>query len=274
MNCKETVALFDSYVNKTINSAEKQALEEHLKTCETCRKQLELYSFYFSDVKIEDDFLVPSQLNAKIKYTIQQAREQKETKKIPFWQNKRIFSAATACAFLLMAGIFGISNYQALQDAAKSPVIETNDPVIQGEIANLNTALEQSETPAMAKESRQVTPVYNNHEETLPETANEAPTPEVSEDVAAYSGEANTNFTADAVAEPFTMTRTVAAPEDISLSVDWKDTILTQFPHEVITEDIFLVTVTKAELEAITGQIVETDETKTQLFIRFTASEQ
>ena len=269
MNCKETVALFDSYVNKTINPAEKQALEEHLKTCETCRKQLELYSLYFSDVKIEDDFLVPSQLNAKIKYTIQQAREKKEAKKIPFWQNKRILSAATACAFLLMAGLWGASNYSGLKKAANTTAIKTNEPVIQGEIANLNTASEQSETPAMAKESRQVTPVYNHHEETLPEAANEAPIPEVSEDVAAYSGEADTNFTTDAVAEPFTMTRTVAAPEDISLSVDWKDTILTQFPHEVITEDIFLVTVTKAELETITGQILETDETKTQLFIRF-----
>ena len=97
--------------------------------------------------------------------------------------------------------------------------------------------------------------------------------PDASEDVAAYSNEADTNVIKDAVMEKGKMTRSLTT-EDISLSADWKDTILANYPHEVITEDIFLVTISKTELENILGNSIETDETKTQLFIRFTTTKQ
>lgn len=291
MKCNQITELFDSYLKKTATSQEVQALETHIKTCESCRKQLELYRLYFADVKIEDDFPVPSQLNAKIKYAIQQARETKETKKIPFWQNKRILSAATACAFLFVASVLGVANYDKLQNAAKTPVtVETPVPAVIEKTVNITSDIpkqtpEAVPTPATVKESRQIPQASVTDEPVTPQMAEAYVLPDTSGEIQAYSGGSAVNTAADAATEitekeeiteitgevePFIMQRNIKVAEDITLSSDWKDKILEAFPHEVISEEVFLVTITKAELETLLEFPLDADETKTQLTIRFT----
>ncbi len=283
MKCKQTAEFFDSYINGTINAADKQSLENHLEACESCRKQLELYRFYFSDVKIENDFPVPSQLNAKIKYTIEQARAAKATKKIPFWQSKRILSVATACAFLFVAGIWGGANYTKLQDAASTPVIETTNPITQGEPASVEEAdriLSDSSVsaPVLAKQAGEAAQIPVQTEKTMPMLAAANPIPDVSNNQATYSAETNANLATDTVAgteiETFHLTRNLQEPEDLAISLEWKEKILTHFPHEVISEDTFLITATKAELESFLECSLDADETKTQLTVQFVSAEE
>lgn len=289
MKCNHAIELFDSYVKGTATENNKKALESHLKTCEACQKQLELYRVFISDAtKIEDDFPVPSQLNAKIKYTIQQARETRETKKIPFWMNKQFLSTATACAFLLVAGIWGASNYTKLQNAAGISNIETASSVTTNQVTETDPQKKQTApevptpSPAVMAKAKQVAENPDNSatnevimQDTVPvpQLAEEPPVLEVSEDISAYSGGADANSAKDAKSEPALMQRMMVPTEDVTISFEWKDEILATFPHEILSEDTFLVTATKADLEALMGCSVDADETKTQLTIRFLALE-
>lgn len=267
MKCKQTVALFDAYINGTISPAEKQALKSHLETCESCKKQLELYHFYFSDVKIEEDFPVPAQLNAKIKYTLQQARDAKEPKKLPFWQNKRILSAATACAFLFVAGILGASNYDKLQNASGTPVLTEPPVAVSNEIAKMIPEETPSPTsaPTVAKVTQQ-TPQVAVISESVPPQDEIAMLSDAPEDIPAYSEEEQNNAVSENVqdtsATGFSLQRTVIPAEDVTLSIDWKESILLTYPHEILSDDLFLVAVTPAELEIMLGYPLDTEETK------------
>ncbi len=300
MNCKHAAELFDSYIKKTASKEDAAALEAHIANCDSCRKQLELYRFYFTDTNIENDFLVPSQLNAKIKYTIQQAKENaKNTKKIPFWQNKRILSAATACAFLFVAGILGVSNYEKLQNAAKTPVSVETPVVLTEEKSRTSVPVAQEQmpepvptpqtvsvpesvsAPVAAKVSKNATRVPEKNEKAAPEAAELSVLADTSDEIQAYGSGGSTNASAedtltyqsDSETQSVKMQRNLVIAEDITLSFDQKDAVLTAYPHEVIADDLFLVTVTKAELETLLGSSVEADETKTQLVIRFIATE-
>lgn len=285
MNCNHAIELLDSYVKGTATENNKKALESHLKTCKTCQKQLELYRVFISDAtKIEDDFPVPSQLNAKIKYTIQQARETRESKKIPFWMNKQLLSTATACAFLLVAGIWGASNYTKLQNAAGISKIETASSITTNQVTETAPKKEQAITqaptpsPAVMAKAKQVAEIPDNSatneaitQDTVPvpQLAEEPPVLEASDDISAYSGGADANATDAAKSETALMQRRMVPTEDATISSEWKEVVLATFPHEILSEDTFLVTATKADLEALMGCSVDADETKTQLTIRF-----
>jgi anti-sigma factor RsiW len=41
MNCKMFVSLIDDFVDSTLPSTDRQRMEEHLRTCSNCRKELE-----------------------------------------------------------------------------------------------------------------------------------------------------------------------------------------------------------------------------------------
>ncbi len=275
MKCKQIVALFDSYINGTADSTVRKTVEDHLKTCEACKKQLALYRFYFQDVKIENDFPAPSDLNAKIKYTIHQAKQQK---KVPFWQSKRILSVATACTFLLVAGLWGASNYRKLQDAAKPAIAEAPASVTQ-EINELPLA-----TPEVVQNVRQMPEPTVIAQTNVPETAATEPLSDLSTQIPAYTGNKEANIGGgggvnqdfgDAIAtneEVYTLKRNIAAAEDIVILAEWKDQILSQFPGEELAENTYLVTVTKTELEELMGCSVDADENKTQLVLRFLES--
>ncbi len=282
MKCKHAFSLFDSYIKQTASKEDVALLEEHIATCDSCKKQLELYRLYLSDVRIEDDFLVPSQLNAKLKYTIHQAKQAKTTK-IPFWQNKRILSAATACAFLFVASILGVSNYEKLQNAAKAPVsveapvTAAEEPVAASEVVVNEEVSAPVPTPGITKNDENIRktpeePVVNEAISNEP-TAASVHSDNLDEP-AAYSVEAAQDDTlSEESSQPFKLQRTIDVAEDITLSADQKDSILESFPHEVISEDVFLVTITKAELESILNFTIEVDESKPQLIIKFTTTE-
>ena len=275
MKCKHIVELFDSYVNGTADVGVKQAIEDHLKTCDACRKQLELYRFYFQDVKIENDFPVPSDLNAKIKYAIHQT---KQKKKIPFWQNKRILSAATVCAFLLVAGIWGTSNYTKLQNAANTVTVENTASITK------ETDEPPLATPEVVQYTRQIPEPSVTTPTNAPEVAAIEPLSDHSTQIAAYAGNEEANIggggevnqdSGDTIAtneEAFTLKRNIVATEDVTVLAEWKEQILSQFPNEELSENTYLVTVTKPELEALLGCSIDADENKAQLILRFVES--
>ncbi len=277
MKCKQIVALFDSYISGTADVTVQKTVEDHLKTCEACKKQLALYRFYFQDAKIENDFPVPSDLNAKIKYTIHQAKQQK---KVPFWQNKRILSTATACAFLFVAGLWGISNYAKLQDAANPVIVETATPVTQ------KTNESPLATPEVIQHTRQLPEPSVTTQTNVPEIAAIEPLSDQSTQIAAYSGNEEGNFgggggakqnSEDLIAnneEVFTLKRNAVVSEDLTVLAEWKEQILSQFPNEELAENTYLVTVTKLELEELMECSVDADENKTQLILRFVESNQ
>ena len=261
MKCKHAVELFDSYLKGTANGEERTNLENHLATCEVCRQQFELYRFYFSGVTVENDFPVPSQLNAKIKYAVyQQAHKHK---KVPFWQNKRILATATACAFLFVIGIMGTSYFSKIKDASNSTNTEAITDAVQTQELFLASASE-TELPTAKNPSPRSVIVANESVA----TANAQTLEEAETTIPAYDGET--------VETPrhFMMGATVFyknenTSPDLQIDSEWMDAILSEFPHEVLTEDTYLVTVTAEELETLMGCSVDADETKSQLTLQF-----
>ena len=128
MKCSQATALFAEYLNQTIQPADKKQLTEHLKECPSCQKQWEAYRFFFANSDIEEDFLVPSALNAKIKYTLHQA---KNNKKEPFFQNKQLLAGLTACSFLLVGTLWGTSHYRQLKEASMQPEAPIMEPMVR-----------------------------------------------------------------------------------------------------------------------------------------------
>lgn len=286
MKCKHAVGLFDSYLNGTANPEEQAALENHIATCEACRQQFELYRFYFADAKVENDFAVPSQLNAKIKYAVYQQAD--NHKKVPFWQNKRIISAATACAFLFVVGIIGTSHLGKIKEAAKNPnettatVTEDNGVAMLSTDPEFDSIDEQALDPyAMSIENRAISPRSMEVEESTEilydtEVENEVHQATIDVDsleestvlIPAYPG----NLPAIENAHEFGRTlfqKTEPEIPDIVLDIQWAEQILSEFPHEVLSTDSYLVTITKQDLETVIGCSVDVDEEKTQLILQF-----
>lgn len=354
MKCNHIVELFDSYLKGTATPQEASALEQHIATCETCRKQLELYRMFFADVNIENDFPVPPQLDAKIKYAVYQA---KATKKIPFWQNKRILSAATACAFLFVVGIFGASRYSKMKDAAQvtdpqlmqmadyaNKEADDNDVVTsepedvmqlptQEQILNDATDSEKklpeesnnSEAQKEEKASPKATEKPKDNSKVVTESPPKAtpkpsnaqknasteskPLSKAAHDVNTAVVAAETIKTPKAVSETATDsavpqesgTQKAAVPtpqptqkpedatvysareiaqenagtgKNIVIANQWKESILADFPHEIISKDTYLVTITKAELEAVLGYSTDANAGQSQLTLQFVSTDQ
>ncbi|MBO5409178.1 MAG: zf-HC2 domain-containing protein [Clostridia bacterium] len=147
MKCSQATALFDEYLNNTIQPSDEKQLTEHLKTCASCQKQWEAYRFFFENASIEEDFLVPSQLNAKIKYTIHQA---KNNKKVPFFLNKQLLAGVTACSFLLVGTLWGASHYQQLKEASLNPQETIAEPMVRSAPAPVQ---QQEDAPQLVNEA-------------------------------------------------------------------------------------------------------------------------
>lgn len=150
MKCSHASALFYDYLKQTISPSDRKLLEEHLNECSACQKQWEAYRFFFENSKIENDFPVPSQLNAKIKYTIHQA---KNSKKVPFFRSKQVLTWATTCSFLLVAGIWGSSYYQEFkQQSTADPFIVTETAVSPTIAPTMDSDLELTQAPVAVSE--------------------------------------------------------------------------------------------------------------------------
>lgn len=261
MKCDHIVSLFDSYLNGTASIDDVAALEQHIATCESCRNRLELYRFYFRDTTIEDDFPVPSQLNAKIKYAIHQ---ESSKKKMPFWQNKRILSAATACALLFTVGIFGASHYAKMKEVAQTPSVESTDSIKA--VKETAPSAEFPKDPKKIPESKSTTEEIVNS----PATADLSALPEETAQIPAYSGDTSaatsTEFKISTRAIPRVITE---SSYDALLAEQWMEPILTKFPHEVLEDNTYLITATKQELEEFLGFSTGVTENKEQLVLKF-----
>jgi hypothetical protein len=101
--CDEIIGIFDEYLN---NKLDKESLDDficHIKLCEDCKKDLEVYKAFFSDINIENDFAFPNDLNAKIKYKLNNIKKEKKY----LFKPKIVLAYATSISFLLIIGIFG-----------------------------------------------------------------------------------------------------------------------------------------------------------------------
>ncbi len=244
MKCSHAISLFDEYLKQTISLSDKQELTEHLKTCASCQKQWEAYRFFFENSNIEEDFLVPSQLNAKIKYTIHQA---KNNKKVPFFQNKQLLAGLTACSFLLVGAVFGTSYYQQLKDARTQPDTGIVEPMVRtvDDPSKMAESISDEPNPARALSMD--------------------PTIETKNDTPAYLGDETEN----APSNIMMVQEAMPTQNEVKISDQWQEKILIAFPHEVLTEDTYLVMATKEELEQLLGCSVDADESASQLTIQF-----
>ena len=290
MKCSQATALFDEYLNKTIQPADEKQLTEHLKACASCQKQWETYRFFFENASIEEDFLVPSQLNAKIKYSIHQA---KNNKKVPFFQNKQLLAGLTACSFLLVGTLWGTSYYQQMKEAHMQPQTPVVEPMVrsvpapvQQPVEEKNESVEESNTPPVAKQKPNVPkaqpkvtqsePVSQQQSEAeITESQNDVMTADVTEAPfsAAYGRRNGGAAPAPVSEEPVLLTedtpemlyddsadtqveQTPANIATITLSKSWQDIILSNAPYTQISETCYQVEVNKQTLEGLIGEPV------------------
>ncbi len=304
MNCKQAENLFDAYKRGTLQDT--KALEEHLANCQSCKKSWEIYQLFFADTAIEQDFPVPNQLNAKIKYTLQQA---KNKKKVPFYRNKQVLSYATACCFLLMAGLWGTSHYQTLKKDINPSVLTTD---VQTEsVKSIPTSSPVPETVALQSGSEEV----NQLKRTIPAAPpvqtqapiakaqpeevvkNEtAPSETMQNEVmvlsdtsyhtadntpAVVSDETNTSESdksaggggggASVYARQTESTLPIAEyPADFTVSQEHRLEILENYPHVELSENVYAVTIPREELAKILQVSIDTEE-KNEYIIEFTA---
>ncbi len=305
MNCKQAENLFDAYKRGTLQDT--KALEEHLANCESCKKSWELYQLFFADTAIEQDFPVPNQLNAKIKYTLQQA---KNKKKIPFYRQKQVLSYATACCFLLMAGLWGTSHYQSLKNEITPSVvtnevqtdlvtsIPTESPV--PEMVTLQSGAEEANqlkraVPAPPPAQTQAPVVQSQPEEVIKNeaaqnesTQNEAAmlsdtsygtadhTPAVvsdetntlESDKSAGSGGGGGSASVYARQTEEVMPMTENLPH-VTVSQEHRLEILENYRHVELSENVYAVTIIREELENILQITIDIEE-KTEYIIEFT----
>ncbi len=285
MKCKEASDLFSEKRLGTISPENKQALEEHLHHCQSCQKAWEAYSLFLSDARIEDDFPLPSQLNAKIKYTIHQA---KNKKKVPFFRSKQVLSYATACCFLLVAGIWGTSHFEQIKEDIQTPLLATESRLEQAQAPlpedivaeNVPSQPEPTEQPTVLKNKVNPAPVQNR--ELVPQKEQLEMTTSASEPLADQTStvteELNSVEVANGATEPAnaaTFSRQAdygvaiaEYPADITVNNQFQAALLEGYPHTQLTDTVYQITITKAELEEIL-QTETTLEEKSEYVIEF-----
>lgn len=290
MKCKEASNLFLEHRLGTISQENKQALEEHLNHCQSCQKAWETYSLFLSDAQIEDDFPIPSQLNAKIKYTIHQA---KNKKKVPFFRSKQVLSYATACCFLLVAGIWGTTHFEQIKEDIQTPLLATETHIEQP--VETETENREQEIPVADSTTSQPEPLSNQPvEKTTPKPApvqyqalqsdvgqTEATTSAaepLADQTSTITEDYNSVDVANDVTEPVNpavfsrqIDSSVAIgeyPADISVNTQFQAALLEGYPHTKLTDTVYSITITKAELEEIL-QKETTLEEKSEYIIEF-----
>lgn len=283
MNCKEASNLFSELRLGTLSPETQQELEEHLNHCQSCQKEWKIYNLFLADTRIEEDFPIPSQLNAKIKYTIDQA---KNKKKVPFYRNKQVLACATACCFLLMAGIWGTSHFEALKNDVHSTRITSQEQ----ETAPQNTktadtmeippeqnipAYDPQPTPAVQPVTPKTAPTTTDSatQDLLADTENAGIAP-ASETTLPSGGGGSA-----ADGEPYdasTFSRQLPTDgdqgeysADLTVSVQFCAELLEHYPNTQLAEQTYLITITKAELEEVLKETTTLEE-KSEYIILFT----
>lgn len=286
MKCSAAQNLFGEYLKGSLSQEEIANLEHHLHDCEECKTKWETYRVFFSDTQIEQDFPVPSQLNAKIKYTLQQA---KNKKKIPFYRNKQVLSYATACCFLLMAGLFGTSHFEQMKEDVKQPVVTKE--IITGTMQNTPAETPLPE-PVMTETAAKQTPkltkaVPDSNKTVMPSSA-----PETNHNTAELLADSITSQdaveesqnealmvaeTAAEYEEPTTYARhggggslpILEHPADFTVAESLRSQILDNYPHTKLSENLFSVQIPEDYLETLLGISIDTEESTTEYILEF-----
>ena len=139
LKCKDVIGMFDEYMNNNLDKTNSDDFIKHIELCENCRKDFELYKAYFSDINIENDFAFPNDLNAKIKYKLNDIKKEKKF----LFRPKIVLTYATSISFLLLIGIFGSTYMENLKKPLENPKtaqieietpIPTNKPTTENKI--------------------------------------------------------------------------------------------------------------------------------------------
>ena len=274
MKCKQAEALIDEYNRNELSPEKKQAFEDHIQSCASCKKLLETYRLLLSDTKIEDDFPMPPQLNAKILYALQQVREEK---KVPFYRNKRVISFATACCFLLAAGIFGANNYEQFKALFRPSMLTS-------EIQTVTTQKTPTKTNSPSEtetKNAQVTPQTEPITEQTPAPkirAQSASTLSEPDDATAPVSDSSYTTQPSEMSEPIVAVQRNQEqlpisehPADFTVSGELKDEILENYPHTELAENIFSVQIPEEKLEEILNIMLDFEEPKSEFVLEFLA---
>lgn len=287
MKCSHAFELFDTYVNGTISPIEKQALENHIADCSSCRQQLETYRIFLQDADVEKDFGVPPQLNAKIQYTIHQASTKKAA---PFRIKKQVLAYVTACSLLLMAGIFGASHYHLIRQTDQPPQpIHTPVPTAFAPSDESENAADQAAAPPTAPPTEAASASPAERPAVTPTPARsptETKTPLPQSPATAVPEAVQThNLPADPANEPQTYTNSIAEDKneqfrarkslgqeanfDVVVPSPYREEILRTYPHTLLAENLYRITITKAQLEQLTNTEFSVAETAADMTILF-----
>lgn len=282
MNCKEASNLFSELRLETLSPEAQQELEEHLNHCQSCQKEWKIYNLFLADTRIEEDFPIPSQLNAKIKYTIDQA---KNKKKVPFYRNKQVLAFATACCFLLMAGIWGTSHFEALKNDMHSTQITSQDQETAPQ--NVKTAdtmeippeqnipaYDPQPTPAVQPVTPKNAPTTTDYatQDPLADTENAGIAPASETTLPSGGGSEAGGENSDA--SPFSRQRPEDGNQaehsaDLTVNAQFCAELLEHYPNTQLAEQTYLITITKAELEEVLKETTTLEE-KSEYIILFT----
>ena len=123
MKCNECTEYFHEYLNKELDRKITEEFSEHIKACGKCKEEYELYNAYFGLSKIEDDFSIPHNLDAKIIYKLNTLKEAKKPK-FKF-ETKKFLTYATSLSFLFVIAFFGTDYIDKLSDFRDKTTIET-----------------------------------------------------------------------------------------------------------------------------------------------------
>lgn len=307
LRCRNLSDWFEEYLNGTISQPTKQAFESHLEECPHCRKQFELYQKYFQNREIESDFKLPSDLNAKIKYTVFQA---KQAKKTPVWRRKQTLAFVTAVSFLFVAGIWGGGQFDLWK---KETVLPQNEQMmLSGENFQSDTAVPQEPNPKIEQsvpvaETPAVLDTTPQPKKKVIPTAQPTVTPQPSELSAEVLQESGTLASetdgAQAVSEEnlsdsgsasgggggspgHQQTQSPAmlfnarnipltadlAPETVDITLDqkYKEVLLGKYPFVFLEDEIYRIDITHEELLAELGEETGIEDTnQTAFVIRF-----
>jgi hypothetical protein len=142
MNCEECVGLFYEYLNNRLRKDAFLDFLEHIDDCPDCAQEFEIYKQCFKEDFLEQDFPFPEDLNARINYAVQNAREMDEKSKKVIWKeffenknllSRKVLAYAASFAFLFITAVFGgsyLKNIKNLKNAGQPqnpPQISTSD---------------------------------------------------------------------------------------------------------------------------------------------------
>jgi hypothetical protein len=234
--------MFDEYINNNLDKTSSDDFTKHLELCENCKKDFEIYKAYFSDINIENTYAFPQDLNANIKYKLNDIKKEKKY----LFRPKIVLAYATSISFLLLFGIFGntyINNLKPVLDSTKTGQIKIKEPTPTNKPVDKNKAVLEAPTVNQTPKATQV-PVIKPKNETinnaiptdtpvLPST----PAPSIGEQAietpkAAETPAISTPIPSTATATTELIVPTLATEDKVEVSDNTKDAKLATIPTE------------------------------------------